>query len=82
MANGLKLTRTFPNTTFVIEHAGMLEDRSVDGLPRWREGMRALADCSNVNVKLSGLGTFDNVYRLEVIAPIVTDTAAMSGVDR
>jgi predicted TIM-barrel fold metal-dependent hydrolase len=44
--------------------------------------MRALADCSNVNVKLAGLGTFDNVYRLEVIAPIVTDTVAMSGADR
>jgi predicted TIM-barrel fold metal-dependent hydrolase len=48
----------------------MLEDRSAEGLQRWRNGMRALADCSNVNVKLSGLGTFNHAYRLDVVAPI------------
>jgi predicted TIM-barrel fold metal-dependent hydrolase len=69
-------------TTFVLEHAGMLEDRSTEGLRRWREGMRTLADCSNVNVKLSGLGIFDHAYRLEVIAPIVADSVAMFGADR
>jgi predicted TIM-barrel fold metal-dependent hydrolase len=60
----------------------MREDRSVEGVQRWREGMRALADCSNVNVKLSGLGTFDHAYRLEVVAPIIADAVAMFGADR
>ncbi len=82
MADGARLARAFPDTTFVLAHAGMLEDRSVEDLHRWREGMRALADCRNVNVKLSGLGTFDHAYRLEVIAPIVADTVAMFGADR
>ena len=44
--------------SFVLEHAGMLEDMSAEGLQLWREGMTALADCPNVHVKLSGLGTF------------------------
>jgi predicted TIM-barrel fold metal-dependent hydrolase len=82
MEDGAKLARDFPNITFVLEHAGMLEDRSADGLERWRAGMRALADCSNVNVKLSGLGTFDHAYQLELVAPIIADTVAMFGADR
>jgi predicted TIM-barrel fold metal-dependent hydrolase len=82
MANGAKLARDFPNITFVLEHAGMLEDRSSDGLERWRAGMRELAGCSNVNVKLSGLGTFDHAYRLESVAPVIADTIAMFGAGR
>ncbi len=82
MADGVKLACAFPDTTFVLEHAGMPEDRSVEGVQRWREGMRALADCRNVNAKLSGLGTFDHAYRLEVVAPIIADTVAMFGADR
>jgi predicted TIM-barrel fold metal-dependent hydrolase len=82
MEAGAKLARDFPNITFVLEHAGMLEDRSADGLERWRTGMRALADCSNVNVKLSGLGTFDHAYRLELVAPVIADTVAMFGAGR
>jgi predicted TIM-barrel fold metal-dependent hydrolase len=82
MKDGAKLARDFPNIIFVLEHAGMPEDRSADGLERWRAGMRALADCSNVNVKLSGLGTFDHSYRFELVAPIIADTVAMFGADR
>ena len=82
MADGAKLARAFPDTTFVLEHAGMLEDGSVEGLQRWREGRRELTDRSNVNVKLSGLGTFDHAYRPEIVAPIIADTVAMFGADR
>ncbi|QDM22677.1 amidohydrolase family protein [Tardiphaga sp. vice154] len=82
MADGARLARCFPDTTFVLEHAGMLEDTSKDGWKRWRDGMAALADCSNVNVKLSGLGTFDHAYRLETVAPIVRETIALFGADR
>ena len=82
MADAVKLARAFPDTTFVLEHAGMLENRSAEGLQRWREGMRALADCSNVNVKLSGLGTFEHAYRIDVVGPVIADTVRMFGADR
>lgn len=82
MADSVKLAKAFPETTFVLEHAGMLEDTSPAGRQRWREGMAALAECSNVNVKLSGLGTFDHAYRLETIAPIITETVALFGAKR
>jgi hypothetical protein len=58
MEAGARLVRDFPQATFVLLHAGMLEDTSPDGWARWRAGLRGLAAAPNVCVKLSGLGTF------------------------
>ena len=60
----------------------MLEDMSPSGLQLWRDGMRQLAECPNVNVKLSGMGTFVHVCREEVMGPIIKETLAMFGADR
>jgi predicted TIM-barrel fold metal-dependent hydrolase len=82
MIDGAKLARSFPDTVFVLEHAGMLEDMSPHGWQRWRDGMMALAQCPNVNVKLSGLGTFVHACRADVMAPIIEETVAMFGANR
>jgi predicted TIM-barrel fold metal-dependent hydrolase len=82
MAHGAGLAQSFPDTIFVLEHAGMLEDMSPRGWQVWREGMVALAECPNVNVKLSGLGTFVHACRNDVVGPIVKETVAMFGADR
>ena len=63
MRHGAALAPAFPDMVFVLAHAGMLEDMSEDGWKRWREGMSALAEQPNVNVKLSGLGTFVHACR-------------------
>ena len=82
MADGARLAKAFPQITFVLEHAGMLEDTSPDGLRLWREGMMALADCPNVNVKLSGLGTFVHACREDLMKFIVTEAVDMFGAER
>jgi predicted TIM-barrel fold metal-dependent hydrolase len=82
MADGARLAKSFPETVFVLEHAGMLEDMSADGLRLWREGMQALADCPNVHVKLSGLGTFVHACREDLMRFIITETVAVFGADR
>lgn len=82
MMDGAALARAFTDTVFVLEHAGMLEDMSPAGLQLWRDGMAALAQCRNVNVKLSGLGTFVHACRGDVIGPIVKETVALFGADR
>ena len=82
MADGARLAQSFPDTIFVLEHAGMVEDLSPRGRQLWRDGMMALAQCPNVNVKLSGLGTFIRACRADVMVPIVTETVAMFGADR
>ena len=82
MADGAKLARSFPHIIFVLEHAGMPEDMSPQGWRLWREGMMALAQCPNVNVKLSGLGTFVHACRADVMDPVISETVAMFGADR
>jgi predicted TIM-barrel fold metal-dependent hydrolase len=82
MADAAELAKDFPGVTFVLLHAGMLEDRSQDGWARWREGMRKLADCRNVCVKLSGLGTFEHQCSVELWQPVVKETLAMFGAER
>ena len=82
MMDGAKLARSFPDVVFVLEHAGMLEDMSPGGLKLWRDGMAQLSQCPNVNVKLSGLGTFVHACRADVMGPIVKETVDMFGADR
>jgi predicted TIM-barrel fold metal-dependent hydrolase len=82
MMDGAQLARSFPDTVFVLEHAGMLEDMSPRGWQLWREGMMALAQCPNVNVKLSGLGTFVHACRADIVGSIVRETVTMFGADR
>jgi len=60
----------------------MLEDTSPGGLKLWRDGMAALSQCPNVNVKLSGLGTFAHACHRDIMGPIVRETVAMFGSDR
>ena len=82
MADGAALARAFPDTTIVLEHGGMLEDRSPDGWAAWRTGMRALASCPNVSTKLSGLGTFVHAASAELMAPVVRETIDIFGPER
>ena len=79
MEAGARLARDFPQATFVLLHAGMLEDRSPDGWTRWRAGMRALAAAPNVHVKLSGLGTFARACSVDLWSPVIRETVDLFG---
>ena len=82
MDDAAKLAMNFPGVTFVLLHAGMLEDRSPEGWALWRDGMRKLADCANVCVKLSGLGTFEHECSVKLWRPVVEETLEMFGAAR
>jgi predicted TIM-barrel fold metal-dependent hydrolase len=82
MADAADLARACPDVTFVLQHAGMLEDTSPTGRAAWRAAMARLAACSNVVCKLSGLGTFIHRNDPAHIAAIVADTVAMFGAER
>jgi predicted TIM-barrel fold metal-dependent hydrolase len=82
MRDGAALAAAFPGITIVLEHAGMLEDRSREGWERWREGMRQLAKERNVHVKLSGLGTFERTCSKELMRPVILETVEMFGPNR
>lgn len=82
MAGAARLAMACPKVTFVLQHAGMLDDLSDQGRADWRTGMALLAACPNVCAKLSGFGTF--VHRLDppLIGWIIGETVAMFGADR
>ena len=82
MADAAALAHDFPRTTFVLQHAGMLEDLSDDGRAQWREGMRLLAREPNIVSKMSGLGTFIHANDPDHIAAIYRDTVALFGASR
>lgn len=82
MAVAARLAADHPETTFILQHAGMLEDLSDEGREEWRRGMRLLAAEPNVMAKLSGLGTFIHRNDPGHIAWIVRETAAMFRSDR
>jgi predicted TIM-barrel fold metal-dependent hydrolase len=82
MSDAAKLAKDFPGVSFVLLHAGMLEDRSPAGWALWRDGMQKLAACPNVYTKLSGLGTFEHACSVALWQPVVTETLAMFGAGR
>lgn len=79
MPDAVKLVRDYDDMTFILLHAGMLEDRSEAGRAHWRAGMRELAACANVMVKLSGLGTFDRACSAERWRPVIEATIDLFG---
>jgi predicted TIM-barrel fold metal-dependent hydrolase len=82
MAGAAGLAKACPQVTFILQHAGMLEDLSPQGRAAWREGMQRLADCPNVVSKLSGLGTFIHRNDSAHVAGIVAETVAIFGAER
>jgi len=82
MTDAYKLVRACPEVTFILQHAGMLEDISAVGKSRWLKSMYPLAWLPNIVVKLSGLGTFIHRNDSIFIASVVHDTVAMFGADR
>ncbi len=82
MAGAAELAAACPGVTFVLQHAGMLEDLSPQRVAAWRSGMALLAARPNVVSKLSGLGTFLRRNDAGHIAMIVRETLALFGRDR
>lgn len=80
--DAIRLVDAFPDTTFVLLHAGMLEDRSPEGVENWREGLGRFAARRNVLVKLSALGTFTRRCHIEDWRPVVETTVDAFGPDR
>ena len=65
------LARRYPDLQFILDHAGMPAERDAAGIEGWRRGMRALAGCPNIAVKLCGYGMVDTRWTPESIRPFV-----------
>ncbi|WP_342075035.1 amidohydrolase family protein [Yoonia sp. SS1-5] len=82
MPGAVALAQACPEVTFILQHAGMLEDRSKKARAIWLEGMSALAACPNVVCKLSGLGTFIHKNDVKHIADQASTALDLFGAER
>jgi predicted TIM-barrel fold metal-dependent hydrolase len=82
MRGAAELADSAPKVTFILQHAGMLEDLSPQGWEEWRQGMRLLASRPNIVSKLSALGTFVHKNDPAHIAAIVRETIEIFGPER
>jgi predicted TIM-barrel fold metal-dependent hydrolase len=82
MAGAAELAAACPRVSFVLQHAGMLEDRSPAGRASWRAGMALLAAQRNVFAKLSGFGTFIHRNDPDHIGWLIGETVGLFGADR
>ncbi|WP_028225349.1 amidohydrolase family protein [Paraburkholderia ferrariae] len=83
MEEAAALARAYPGTALIVNHAGMFVDRdSVAGYRAWRDGLRMLAACPNVTVKISGLAMFDHSWTVESLRPYVLETIDAFGAAR
>ncbi len=57
MPRALKLAEACRDVRFILAHSGYPPAEGGRGETTWRAGVRALADCTNVAVKLSGLAS-------------------------
>ena len=82
MADAADLADACPGVTFILQHAGMLEDQSQTGWKTWRAAMTDLAKRKNVVTKLSAFGTFIHRNDPDFIADVVKETVSIFGADR
>lgn len=82
MAGGAELAHACPDVTFILQHAGMLEDTSENGISLWGDGMKELAACRNLVSKLSAFGTFIHRNDAAFIKERIEATVSLFGADR
>ena len=82
MAGAAELAKSCPKVTFILQHAGMLEDGTKATRALWLDGMKALAACPNVVCKLSGLGTFKHKNDAKHIADQAKVALDLFGAER
>jgi predicted TIM-barrel fold metal-dependent hydrolase len=83
MEEAAALARANPGVPLIVNHAGMFVDRNgVQGWRAWRDGLRVLAACPNVSVKISGLAMFDHEWTVESLRPYVLETIDAFGASR
>jgi len=78
----LGLIREHPDTLFIINHAGMYADRTLEGWRQWRDGLRLLAAPENTVMKISGIGMLDHNWTVESFRPYVLECLDAFGLQR
>jgi len=82
MKDAAELATDFPATSLVLQHCGMPEDTSKDGMAVWLDGMKRLAQAPNIYCKFSGLGTFIHKNSVDFISEITGQCLELFSAER
>jgi predicted TIM-barrel fold metal-dependent hydrolase len=72
MIDAAKVAREHPNATIILDHCGLPLDGMKD-FSGWQEGMKHMAEQSNVVCKLSGLVMFNHQGTKDILAPYIRE---------
>lgn len=79
MQEAYQLAKKYDDTKIILNHAGSPIE---EDYPVWIKGIKKLAACHNVSVKLSGFGMLNHHWTAKTIKPIIHDVIEHFGVDR
>jgi predicted TIM-barrel fold metal-dependent hydrolase len=82
LGDALKVIDENPGLIFILNHAGMLIDRSLAGWKQWSRGLHELGKRDNIAVKVSGIGSMDHYWTVESIRPLVYECLDAFGIER
>lgn len=76
------LARDFPDTTIILNHAGLPSDRAPEGLEGWRAAMETFAAEPNAAVKISGICVPGETWTAALNGAVVRETIRLFGADQ
>ena len=82
MDDALDLARAFPGVKFALNHCGSPFDRTGDGMAYWSAGLHALAQASNVVLKVSDLVAYDPDWTHSSLRDVLLTCLDAFGPDR
>jgi len=82
LAQAAQLAADFPATLLVINHSGVILDRSDETLTGWRDALENIAQLPNVVIKASGLCIEGQPWSTDLNRGVVLDMVRIFGADR
>ena len=82
LGDAVDLCRAFPDIQLVLNHTGLPADRSAAGIAGWTRALRALAECPNAAIKISGIGVPGERWTPALNRDVVLRAIEIFGVER
>lgn len=76
------LIKAFPNVPMILMHSGMPTERSPEAIDYWRNSLMAMAQYSNLNVKLSGPRLLFSGLTSQQFRQVIRDSIQIFGIGR
>ena len=82
LPDATNLAKTFPDITIILNHTGLPNDRSKNGILRWKENLTEFSFQYNTALKISGIGLKNQQWNLKNNGEIINSAIDIFGIDR